>query len=62
MLRAATGFILDDVCQNSLDLLFAVWTIEQTPSLSVARFGDSHVQFLEELHSASKGLGGENMT
>ena len=50
MTSTSAGFDLDAVCQHPLDFLFAEWTMEQTPSLTVARFSDSHVQFLQELH------------
>ena len=56
MTSTSAGFVIDAVCQHPLDFLLTEWTMEQTPSLTVARFSDSHVQFLEELHGASAGL------
>jgi hypothetical protein len=53
MTSTTAGFDPDAVCQHPLDFLFAEWTMEQTPSLTVARFSDSHVQFLQKLHCAS---------
>jgi hypothetical protein len=50
MTSTSAGFDPDAVCQHPLDFLFAEWTMEQTPSLTVARFSDSHVQFLQKLH------------
>ena len=49
-LSTAAGFVLDADCQHLLDFLLTVRTMEQTPPLPVARFSDSHVQFLQKLH------------
>ena len=50
MTSTTAGFDPDTVCQHPLDFLFAEWTMEETPSLTVARFSGSHVQFLQKLH------------